>query len=123
MVTAATKSTTNTSLATMAAARGMSVTFVDDERIDKSNDDDCDDFFGEPSDDKDDKANGMQANEDLSLLEQLLNKHDADKGLSPSDWKDVELGNIQVTVGEARSQYLNSSVMKKSSSKWHSKEV
>jgi hypothetical protein len=101
MVTAATKLTTNTSFATMAATRGRSVTFADDERIDESDDDDCDDFFGEPSDDEDDEADGMRANEDLSLLEQLLNKHDADKGLSPSDWKDVELGNIQVTVGEA----------------------
>jgi hypothetical protein len=37
----------------------------------------------------------------LSFLKQLLNEHDTDEGLKPSDWKDVELGNVQVNVGDA----------------------
>jgi hypothetical protein len=108
---------------TMASGRSRSVTF-EDERNDESShkSDKCDDYFGEPSDDDKEEEAGTD-HEDFSLLEQLLNEHDKAEGLSPSDWKDVELGNIQATVGEAQRQYLNSSVKKKSSSEWHSKEV
>jgi hypothetical protein len=78
----------------MASGRSRTVTFEDEE----SNPDDCEDYFGELSDDEDD---AMQTAEDLSLLEQLLNDRDTADGLSPSDWENVLLGNVQVTVGEA----------------------
>jgi hypothetical protein len=86
---------------TMASGRSRSVTF-EDERNDESGheSDECDDYFGEPSDDDEEELEAGADHEDFSLLEQLLNERDKAEGLSPSDWKDVELGNIQVTVGE-----------------------
>jgi hypothetical protein len=72
----------------------------DEERSNESDQEDGDDYFGEPSDDEDEEADRMQNDEDFALLEKLLNEHDTATGLSPSDWKDVELGNVQVTVGE-----------------------
>jgi hypothetical protein len=41
--------------ATMASARSRSVTFEVDERSDKSDDDDCDDYFGEEQSDGEDE--------------------------------------------------------------------
>jgi hypothetical protein len=104
---------------TMASGRTRSVTF-EDKRNDESGHelDECDDYFGEPSDDDEEEEAGAD-HEDFSLLEQLLNKRDKAEGLSPSNWKDVELGNIQVTVGEGTETVFE----QKSSSEWHSKEV
>ena len=82
----------------MASGRSRSVTFAEDGRSIKSDNNDGEDYFGEPSDDdeEDEEAVRMQNDEDLSLLEQLLNKRgDTADGLSHPTGKTLSLGTFK----------------------------